>query len=248
LWRGIVAVGSVTALRVNSRKGEGNVYWPLCRGIWREANCAKSTLVVLLAAPLLADLLWPPFLLLGWEHARIAPGDTRFTPFDFYDYPWSHSLLMDVVWAALLALIFWALRKDLRGAVVVWVGVVSHWLFDWITHRPDLPFFPGTVGRYGFGLWNSVAGTMTTEIILVIAGVWAYASATKARDKIGRYAFWSYVILLPALYIADRFNSPPQSIAQVAWTAIIASFVSLVWAWWFDSHRDPHSRGASLAD
>jgi hypothetical protein len=26
--------------------------------------------------------------------------------------------------------------------------------------------------------------------------------------------------LLCALYIADRFNSPPQGIAQVAWTAI----------------------------
>lgn len=37
---------------------------------------------LLLAAPEFADLLWPVFLLLGWERVRIDPGNTRFTPFD----------------------------------------------------------------------------------------------------------------------------------------------------------------------
>ena len=31
----------------------------------------------------LADLLWPVFLLLGWERVEIAPGITRIAPFDF---------------------------------------------------------------------------------------------------------------------------------------------------------------------
>jgi hypothetical protein len=100
-----------------------------------------ASLAALLAAPLLADLLWPPFLLLGWEHVRIFPG-TRFTPFDFYDYPWSHRLLMAAVWATLFMLIYWLLQRDRSGAVVVWFSVVSHWVFDWITHRPDLPLYP----------------------------------------------------------------------------------------------------------
>jgi membrane-bound metal-dependent hydrolase YbcI (DUF457 family) len=159
----------------------------------------KASLAVLLAAPLLADLLWPPFLLLGWEHVRIAPSDTRFTPFDFYDYPWSHSLLMAAVWATLFMLIYWALQRDRRGAVVVWFGVISHWVLDWITHRPDLPLYPGGRARYGPGMWNSVAGTMATEIVLLVVGVWAYARATRAGDKIGRYGFWAYVVLLMAL-------------------------------------------------
>jgi hypothetical protein len=41
----------------------------------------------------LVDLLWPIFLLLGLEHVRIAPGNTRFTPLDFYDDPITHSTL-----------------------------------------------------------------------------------------------------------------------------------------------------------
>jgi hypothetical protein len=35
-----------------------------------------TSLAVLLAAPLLSDMLWPMFLLLGWERARIDPGNT----------------------------------------------------------------------------------------------------------------------------------------------------------------------------
>jgi hypothetical protein len=108
-----------------------------------------------------------------------------------------------------------------------------------------LLLFPGGLGRYGLGLWNSVAGTMATEIILLIIGVWAYAGATKAGDKIGRYGFWSYVILLFALYIGDRFSSPPETVKQVAWAAIVASCGFLLWAWWFDSHRTSNLREAA---
>ena len=182
----------------------------------------RASLAVLLAAPLLADLLWPPFLLLGWEHVRISPGDTRFTPFEFYNYPWSHSLLMGAVWATLFALIYRVLQRDRSGAVIVWLAVVSHWVLGWITHRPDMPLYPEGHGRNGLGLWNSVAGTMATEIIVFIVGVWAYASATRASDKIGRFGFWAYVVLLMALYVGDRFSAEPKSVAQVAWTAISA--------------------------
>jgi hypothetical protein len=49
---------------------------------------------VLLAAPLLSDLLWPIFLLVGWEVVRIDPNGPKLAPFDFVSYPWSHSLLM----------------------------------------------------------------------------------------------------------------------------------------------------------
>ena len=51
------------------------------------------------AAPLFLDLLWPAFLAAGIETVRIDPGNTRVTPFDLHDYPYSHSLLMAVVWA-----------------------------------------------------------------------------------------------------------------------------------------------------
>ena len=62
--------------------------------------------------------------------------------------------------------------------------VPSHWVLDWITHRPDLPLVPGGA-RYGLGLWNSVLYTLGVELLLFGVGVLIYCETTKARDRIG---------------------------------------------------------------
>ncbi len=58
-----------------------------------------------------ADLLFFVFCLLGIEHFRIDPGNTRMTPMDFYDYPYSHSLLALAVWGLLVGGTYALLRK-----------------------------------------------------------------------------------------------------------------------------------------
>ena len=197
----------------------------------------RVSMALLTAAVAWADLLWTAFLPSGWEHVRISPGDTAFTPFDLYDYPWSHSLLMLVLWGVLLGAVYWWVQKDTTGAPVVGACVVSHWVLDWVTHRPDMPLYPG--GRkFGLGLWNSIAGTMAVELTMYIAGVWIYATATRAKNPVGRYAFWAYVALLLFFYISDRFSNPPNSVREIAWTGLIATMVLLAWAWWFDRNRE----------
>jgi len=196
----------------------------------------RASMGMLLAAPLLLDMLWPFFLLFGWEHVHIDPGNTRFTPLDLFDYPWSHSLLMSVVWATVFALIYQLSARYWPGAVAIWIGVVSHWVLDWITHRPDMPLYPGGP-KYGLGLWNSIAGTMVVEIGMLAVGVWLYIRTTHARDRIGKYAFAAYVSLLLVLYIGDRFGGAPPAVSDIVWTGISAIVVFLVWAWWFDRHR-----------
>jgi hypothetical protein len=198
----------------------------------------RTSLAVLIAAPLLLDMLWPVFLLLGWERVRIDPGNTRFTPLDFTYYPWSHSLLMSVAWATIFALIYHLVTRYRPGTLIVWMGVVSHWVLDWISHRPDMPLYPGGP-RFGLGLWNSVAGTLVVELSMFAAGVWLYARATRAKDRIGRYAFIGYVALLLLIYIGDRFSGPPPGAAAIAWTGIAAMLILIPWAWWFDHHRAP---------
>jgi uncharacterized membrane protein len=198
----------------------------------------RTSLALLLAAPLLSDLLWPWFLLFGWERVRVDPGNTRFVPLDLEYFPWSHSLLMCVIWATAFALTYYLLARYWRGTVAIWLGVVSHWVLDWITHRPDMPIYPGGQ-RFGLGLWNSVVGTMALEIAMLIAGVWLYVRATKPLDRVGRYAFAVYVALLFVLYVADYFGSPPSGTSDIIWSGIPFEFVALVWAWWFDRHRFP---------
>ena len=189
----------------------------------------RTSAAVLLAAALFSDLLWPVFLGLGWEQARIDPGNTRFTPLDLAYYPWSHSLLMTFAWACVFALIYYQTTRYKRGAVVVWIGVGSHWVLDWISHRADMPLYPGGP-RLGLGLWNSITGTLVVETLMFVVGVWLYAGTTRARDRIGRYAFAAYVGLLAVLYIGDRFSEPPPSIADIAWSGIVAMVVLIPWA------------------
>jgi membrane-bound metal-dependent hydrolase YbcI (DUF457 family) len=196
----------------------------------------QTGLAPLLAAPLFSDLPWPVFLLLGWERVRIDPGNTKFTPLDLAWFPWSHSLVMCCVWAALFAAAYYAISRYWPGAIAIALGVLSHWVLDWITHGPDMPLYPGGA-RYGLGLWNSIPGTMTVEIAMLVIGVWLYGSATAPRDHIGRYAFWAYVVLLFVLYVGDRFSALPTSWREIAWSGVIAEPIFLLWAWWFDRHR-----------
>jgi len=190
----------------------------------------------LMTAPLLLDLLWPLMLLTGVEHMRVDRGNTRFTPLDFYDYPWTHSLLMACVWGVLFAGVYVWRSHDRRAGVVLFIGVISHWLLDFVTHRPDLPLWPGGP-MAGLGLWNSPAATIVIESLLFVAGVVMYVRATRSRDRIGSLGFAAFVVFLVLIYAGNIIGPPPPSATAVAWAAL-AGWLFPLWAWWFDAHRE----------
>jgi membrane-bound metal-dependent hydrolase YbcI (DUF457 family) len=204
----------------------------------------RTSLGVLMAAPQTLDLLWPIFLLLGWEHVRIDPGNTAFTPLAFDSYPYSHSLVMAIVWAALFAALYFS-RSGLRAASVwVAVAVVSHWVLDWITHRPDMPIAPWSSVKVGLGLWNSVAGTLAAESVMFAAGVWIYLRTTTARDRMGQINLWVYVAVLAALYVGSAFGPPPPGVRSLAIVAL-GVWLFPCWAAWIDRHRTVSVPGRS---
>src|SRR3974377_2362565 len=124
---------------------------------WRKRLAPRASLGALVAASTWADILGTVFLLLGWEHARISAGDTKWTPLDLYDYPWSHSLLLLLVWAFVLGALYKHWRNDWSVTMAIGIGVVSHWALDWVSHLPDMPLYPYGP-KYGLGLWNSIPG------------------------------------------------------------------------------------------
>ncbi len=185
------------------------------------------------------DLLWPIFLILGIEHARIAPGNTAFTPFDFYDYPFSHSLLASIIWAVLFGRIYYYVKKNLRNSIIVGCVVFSHWLLDFISHKPDLAIAPGIHIALGLGLWNSIIGTIFIEGFLFIGAVCIYIRATKSIDRIGNYAFCGLIALLLISYIANITSPPPPNMTAVAYAGF-AQWLFIAWAYWIDRHRTCH--------
>ena len=194
----------------------------------------RTSLGTLFAAAQFADLLWPAFLLLGWE--QVSPGDHGFTALTFTSYPWSHSLLMSLVWAAVFAVVYHAARGDRQAAVVVGVLVFSHWVLDYITHVPDLPLYPGGSTRVGLGLWRSESATLVIECAMFVAGIALYVTATRARDWVGRYMLWVMIALLLAIYFSS-LGPPPHDMRLLAWFAL-AGWLFPFWAAWCDRHRD----------
>jgi len=130
----------------------------------------RVSLGILFGATILLDLIWPILILLGIEDVRIAPGITAFTPLDFYKYPITHSLLAVFGWSILAAIAYWLFRKFVRDAAIVGAVVLSHWVVDFIAHRPDLSLWPGGP-KVGLGLWDSIPGTIVVEVALFIAGL-----------------------------------------------------------------------------
>lgn len=187
----------------------------------------------------LADLLWPVLVLAGAEVVEIHPGDTVVTPLRFVHYPYSHSLVALLLWGALLALGYRVFRRSRLGPAV-WVGalVVSHWILDVVSHRPDLPLTLGGPERLGLGLWNSLPATVIVEVLLFGAGVFLYARSTAARDRTGRVALWGLVGFLLAVYVVNLTSPPPPSAQAVAWAAQ-AMWLLVAWGYWVDRHRAP---------
>jgi hypothetical protein len=197
----------------------------------------RLSLAALFAAVALADIIWPFLLVLGIEQVRIDPGNTAFTPLDFVSYPYSHSLVFLVLWGIVFgSLCAWSVH-DRQVMPIAAVLVVSHWVLDWITHRPDMPLYPGSI-KLGLGLWNSVAATIAVEVPIFAWGVWIYARATRARDASGRWAFLAFVAFLLLAYLAD-IGSPPPGVNALVAVGIAGTGVLVLWAWWFDRHRIP---------
>ncbi len=198
----------------------------------------KISLGTLFAAAVWLDLLFPLYVLLDLEHFRITPNITKVSPYEFYDYPLSHSLLMTLVWAAAWGLIYLALRNNSKLSWVLGGVVVSHWVLDLIVHRPDLPLFLQGGPQWGLGAWNSPFLSIAIEATLFIIGFELYLLSTKAKDKIGSTGLWTLVSLLVILFLGSILAHPPANPAVIPWIGM-AQWLFVAWGYWVDQHRKP---------
>lgn len=201
----------------------------------------RARLGVLVAASFGIDLIWPIFLAAGLESVSVVPEATAFTPLMFDSYPWSHSLAMVLGWS----LVAWALVRWLGGsrrvATVVGAVVLSHWVLDYVTHRPDLPLWPDGP-EVGLGLWDSIAWTLVVEGAFFLGAVALYVISYPPRDRLGRLGLWALVGLVTVIWIAGPFSPPPPNETAVAVVGFVL-WVLPVWAWRIETHRwsDPAS-------
>jgi len=181
------------------------------------------------------DLIWPVFLLAGLEVVEVDPGATAFTPLDFVSYPWTHSLVLVGVWAILVGVVAYRVSKSGRVAALLGALVVSHWVLDAITHRPDLPLWPGGP-VVGLGLWDSIPGTLILEGSLLLAGVWLYTAVTRAVTTAGTWALVGLLAMTTLIWVSQPWAPPAPSATAVAGTALTL-WIFLPWARWIENGR-----------
>lgn len=205
----------------------------------------RVPLPLLFGAAQLADLLWPVLVAAGIEEVRIEPGNTAFTPLDFVSYPYSHSLVALALWGLALGIVAYRGDRHRRWSslTVVAALVLSHWVLDAITHRPDMPLYPGGP-KVGLGLWNSIPATIGVETLMFAAGAWIYARATGPRDGIGRWSFVAMLIVLYGIYLGNVFGGPPPSVAAIWIAGITGGALLIAWSSWIDRHRVPVDVGS----
>jgi hypothetical protein len=132
----------------------------------------RVPLGILLIATLLLDLQAVAFMFIGIEGGEKVGN------------PWSHGLLMALIWSLVAALLTRIIYRSYRAGAVVGIAVFSHWILDFVSHPipfpsfswrtwqwdnrhalpPDLPLLFGNSRRVGLGLYNSISAVAATEL------------------------------------------------------------------------------------
>ncbi|WP_394728264.1 hypothetical protein [Altererythrobacter sp. GH1-8] len=190
-------------------------------------------LATLFVAGQLVDWAFFAFAFVGIERMRVEPGATVMVPFDLYHMPYTHSLLGNAIFALLFGgLVLWA-RRDLLAAILAALVVLSHWLLDWLTHRPDLSLMGGD-DFHGLGLWNQPMIAIPLELGITLGAFYWYMR--KTNGPVGPPAILITVLL--AFQAVNWFGPPPQAAGPMLYgQALLAFLFATLFAAWVGTTR-----------
>jgi hypothetical protein len=199
----------------------------------------RLSLGTLVLAAMLADLLWCFFMIVGLEHVQFKSALGAANYFVATNIAISHSLLMDGLWAILFAAIYFARRRDVRGAWIIFFAVLSHWLLDFISHRPDMPLAPGLHTYFGLGLWSSVPAAVLLEGSFWFLAVIVFARSTNTRNRAALYWYWIVVALITLIWYNNLTGPPPPNPHLAPVLSLVLFSLIVAWAYWIGSKSDP---------
>ena len=188
----------------------------------------------------LVDVGWGVLVLCGVEKVRIVPGITASNPFDLYYMPYTHSLVAAILWSVAAGWLLAPIAGLRRLSAAVWIGaaVFSHWVLDFLVHRPDLPLYDDTA-KVGLGLWNFPAIALSLEALLLFGGMALYLKRTEPLNALGRIGPPVFGVVMLAIQAYVFFGPPPVSPAAAAITALVSYAVFALAAWWLARQRRP---------
>jgi hypothetical protein len=111
------------------------------------------------------DLLWPFLIFTGAEEVSMDPESPLQNMIQFTRLPFSHSLVLGSLIAAIFGISIAFLVSLLAGVIFI-MASASHWLLDGITHVGDLPVLGfGKDRKVGLALWARPKAAFILELI-----------------------------------------------------------------------------------
>lgn len=138
----------------------------------------------LIAAAYAIDIVWAGFWAAGLERYPGSGVDST--------APWSHGLIMAVIWSVAAGLITMVISRSNRTSLIIGLLVFSHWVVDFIA-KPMTHAFPNDAGlpllfagspTVGLGVWGSAIGEYIGEYGTVVAGLVVYLLTRFQRREV----------------------------------------------------------------
>lgn len=187
----------------------------------------------------LIDIGWGALVITGHERFRVDPSLPG-SQLVLEHMPYTHSLPAAVLWSFGAGLVAWLiLRLKSPAAVMVGLTVFSHWILDFLVHRPDLGlWFHGP--KVGLGLWNHPVPEQALEIgVLAMGGAaWAWRRGMQGQGP------WAPVVFLALLMTLQIYAmlSPPGASPGATGMTVIAVYLGVMVAAWFADRQKPQAQ------
>ena len=193
---------------------------------------------VLFVAVQAVDVVFFVFALAGVETLRVVPHERGPLAMDLVTIPYTHSLALNLAYAAAVVA-FASQRRQRSAGVVLAAALLSHWVFDLFVHVHDLPLTWTGADKVGLGLWRRPLLALALEMGLVLI---AYATLRGQLPAQARRAGDVTAVVLLVVQLFYVLGPPPASVLQMALAAEAIYVVMAVLA-----HRvDRRAGSASL--
>jgi len=201
----------------------------------------KASLGWLFIATQFVDILFFSFAVMGWEKMEFVEGLTETNDFHM-EFPFTHGLIGSLIWSLLFAGLYYLISGKKGShtksvALVLGLGVLSHWFADLLVHTPDLPLIHGEP-KFGFGLWHNKLATFGLEAVVLLLGLWYYLKRTNAKNLLGKYAAIGFVVFLLLINYLNYYVLPPNhDLVGLTISALASYFLFAGLAFWVDTKR-----------
>ena len=178
------------------------------------------SMVALLVAVQLIEILWVLFNYFGWEHYTISNGNLHL---DFL--PYSHSVFSVLVCAFIAFAIINCGYKNRKLAIAFSIGVLSHIVIDLIFHEMDIRLSPFTqTPVWGFGIIQHAWLNFSLEFIYGIFCWWYFKGSKALLSVIVLFNFTDLPMMLAHGNILKPFEQYPFILPSVILFQIIITW------------------------